>query len=173
MRRHTIVLGALILLVLALQSPAQASDNWYGGIQLGPEFLTDDHDGAIDDAFAFGAYGGYRFDRQLSLEASLLTANHDAPGHYDVNITSVLFGPRLSAPVNKNLILYGGVGLGLYFIDPDYDSSDTDLGLYFGGGMEFPIQSNLRLGLDFKYHATFDDDTIDSDLLTLLFRVGF
>ena len=172
MRRQSFILGALILMVLSLQAPAHAVNNWYAGIQLGPEFLTDDYNGRLDDAFAFGAYGGYRFDRQLALEASLTTASHDGDYHTELNVTSLLFGPRLTGQINKSMNVYGGVGLGIYFLDPEWVDSETESGMYFGGGIEFPLQNNIKLGMDLKYHLIFDNE-IDTDLITLLFRVGF
>jgi opacity protein-like surface antigen len=172
MRRQTIILGALILFSCALFSPAHAANNFYAGIQLGPEFLTDNGDNSLDDAFAFGAYGGYRFDRQLALEASLTTASHDGVGNSELNVTSLLFGPRLNGQINNNMNVYGGVGLGIYFLDPKWADSETESGMYLGGGIEFPLQNNIKLGMDLKYHLIFDNE-IDTDLMTLLFRVGF
>ncbi|OQC29419.1 MAG: hypothetical protein BWX71_00124 [Deltaproteobacteria bacterium ADurb.Bin072] len=152
---------------------AFAASGLYLGLQLGPEFITDD-DG-YDDAIAYGIYGGYNLDQLLSLEASLTRSNHD-PEHNDFNDidnTALLFGPRLNAQMARGVNLYGGAGLGMYFLDWD-DDSETETGLYIGAGVDFPIQSNVNLGLDLKYHAMFDsDDTIDSDLVTLMVRVGF
>ena len=175
MKKQSIILGALILFSFALFSPAHAESNLYAGLQLGPEFLTDDDDNSLDDAFAFGVYGGFRFDRQLALEASLTTASHDGDGHYELDVTSLLFGPRLSGQINRNMNIYGGVGLGIYFLDYEwgpYDDSDTEPGMYLGGGIEFPLQNNIKVGMDFKYHVIFDNE-IDTDLMTLLLRVGF
>ena len=172
MRKHAIVLGVFILFSFALQTPVHGANNWYAGLQLGPEFLTNNSDN-LDNAFAFGVYGGYRLDRQLSLEGSLTTASHDGRGDSDIAITSLLFGPRLTAPVNRNLNLYGDVGLGIYFLDPDYGNSRSEGGLYLGAGMEFPLQQGIKIGMDFKYHVLFDNHPVDSDLVTLLFRLGF
>lgn len=164
-----------VLCALISAGPALAASNVYVGVQLGPEFLTDDDNG-LDDAFAYGVYGGYRLDRLLSLEASLTRATHDAERHSDVEVdnTALLFGPRLDANAGRGVNLYADAGLGMYFFDPDEGDSENETGLYLGAGVEFPIQSNVKLGLDFKYHAMFDsEDSIDSDLVTLLFRLGF
>lgn len=168
---------SIVALVLLMSGPLHAVDNWYAGIQLGAEALTDSDDD-VDDAVAFGVYGGYHLDRLVSLEANLLTATHDIDGFGDpeIDITSVLFGPRLSAQAGRNVSLYAGAGLGIYFLDyenRDYDDSETETGLYLGAGMDFPLQRGITMGLDFKYHLLFDDDMIDSDLVTLLVRVGF
>ena len=177
MKIQSIILGAVILFSFALQAPVHAAaNNFYGGIQLGPEFLTDNGDNSLDDAFAFGVYGGYRFDRQLALEASLTTASHDGDHNSELNVTSLLFGPRLTGQINPNMNVYGGVGLGIYFLDYEwgrYHHSDTESGMYLGGGIEFPLQNNIKLGMDFKYHVIFDNNSVDSDLMTLLMRVGF
>lgn len=176
MGRQSIVLGALILIVLSLQTPAHALNNWYVGIQLGPEFLTNDTDNNLDNAVAFGVYGGYRMDRQLAFEASLTTASHDGIGNSELQVTSLLFGPRLTAQVNRNLNVYADVGFGIHFLDYQYgpyDHSDTEAGMYLGAGMEFPLQNNIKLGMDFKYHALFNNDPVDSDFITLLLRIGF
>jgi opacity protein-like surface antigen len=177
MKIQSIILGVTILFSFALQAPVHAAaNNFYAGIQLGPEFLTDNGDNNLDDALAFGVYGGYHFDRQLALEASLTTASHDGIGNSELNVTSLLIGPRLTGHINPSINVYGGVGLGIYFLDYQwgrYDHSDTKSGMYLGGGIEFPIQSNIKLGMDFKYHVIFDNNSVDSDLMTLLMRVGF
>jgi hypothetical protein len=173
MKKQVIILTAFIFLSFFVQTPVQGANNWYAGLQLGPEFLTNNSDNNWDDAFAFGVYGGYRFDRQLNFEGSLTTASHNGSGDSDITITSLLFGPRITAPVNRNLNLYGDVGLGIYFLDPSYGDSDTEGGLYLGAGMEFPLQQGIKIGMDFKYHVLFDNHPLDSDLITLLFRLGF
>ena len=174
--KKSIILGVVILFSFTLQAPVHAAaNNFYAGIQLGEEFLTDNDDNNLDDAFAFGVYGGYRFDRQLALEANLTTASHEGGHNSELNVTSLLFGPRLTGQINPNMNVYGGVGLGIYFLDYEwgpYDDSETESGMYLGGGVEFPLQNSIKLGIDFKYHLIFNDD-IDTDLMTLLFRVGF
>lgn len=172
MKRACIIV--FLCAVLAAGS-ASAADNLYLGVQLGPEFITDDHN-ALDDAAAFGVYGGYRLDQLISLEGSLTYANHDAEHHSDMEIdnTALLFGPRLNAKAGRGVTLYAGAGLGMYFFDADHGDDETETGIYLGAGVEFPLQSNVDMGVDFKYHALFDsDDSIDSDLVTLLVRVGF
>ena len=175
MKKLTVI--PVIVLVLLMTGSLRAENNWYAGIQLGAEALTDSHDD-VDDAVAFGVYGGYKIDRLVSLEGSLTTANHDVDGSGDpeIDITSVLFGPRLTGHLENNLNIYAGAGLGIYFLDYEsrvYDDSETETGLYMGAGMEVPLQRGINMGLDFKYHLLFDDDMIESDLITLLVRVGF
>jgi hypothetical protein len=173
MRKLAIVLGVFILFSLVMQTPVHGANNWYAGLQLGPEFLTNNTEDNWDNAVAFGVYGGYRLDRQLSLEGSLTTASHDGRGDSDLTITSLLFGPRLTAPVNRNLNLYGDAGFGIYFLDPDEGNSRSEGGIYLGAGLEFPLQQGIKIGMDFKYHVLFDNHPLDSDLVTLLFRLGF
>lgn len=175
MKQLSIITAVAMLLLCAGQ--LRAADNLYAGIQLGSEFLTDSHDD-VDDAVAFGIYGGYRLDRMVSLEANLTTATHDidGPGDAEISVTSLLFGPRLTGQAGRSVNLYADAGLGIYYLDYEYsvyDDSDTEMGLYLGAGMEFPLQRGINMGLDFKYHVLFDDDLIDSDLVTLLVRVGF
>lgn len=173
-RKVTTCLMLLALLPLAL--PLHAASRIYLGVQAGPEFVTDS-DSDLDTAFAFGVYGGYRVDRMLSIEASLTTADHDFNGHggSDVEVTSILLGPRLNAYMNGGTRLYAGAGFGLHFIDFDHrpgDDTETSGGIYMGGGIEVPLRKTMNLGIDLKYHVPFDDD-LDSDLVTLLFRLGF
>ncbi|HQI01339.1 MAG TPA: porin family protein [Deltaproteobacteria bacterium] len=173
MRKTATVFCASVLFLLSLQAAGLCADSGYLGIQLGPQFLTSEDD--VDTAAAFGIYGGYRFDKLLSLEASLTTGNHDVDPGGDLTITSILFGPRLSQQVDRSLVVYAGAGLGIYPIDYDgylFDDSETETGIYLGAGVEFPLNGNFKAGLDLKYHVLLDDDTIDSDIVTFMVRLG-
>ena len=170
MRRMATVFCASVLFFLSSQSAGFCADEGYVGVQLGPQLLTSEDD--VDTAVAFGVYGGYRFDKMLSLEASLSTGTHDVDPGGDLTITSILFGPRISQQVDRNLVLYADGGLGIYPIDWDYGDSETETGLYLGVGMEFPLNGQFRAGLDLKYHVLLDDDTLDSDMVTLMVRLG-
>ncbi len=170
-----------ILFVLAGLTSGFCAGNGYLGIQLGPEFLTSDDHGTIDDGIGVGIYGGYRFDKTVSVEAALTTASHDVDYGGDLQITSLMIGPRVSGMINKDVIVYGGAGFGFYDVDYEYydhyhshvhHDTETETGLYLGGGMEILLKNKFRCGLDVKYHAMFDDDELDSDLITLMFRVG-
>jgi opacity protein-like surface antigen len=175
-RPRFIICVLLLLLSLPLQASAFSTNKWYAGVQLGAEFLTSHTDENWDDAVAFGIYGGYRIDRQLSLEGNLTTARHDGIGDSELDVTSILFGPRISGYVNRNVEIYADAGLGIDFLDYNYgpfNDSYTRSGLYLGAGIEFPIQSMIKLGLDFKYQALFSNDPINSDIITLLVRFGF
>ncbi|HOS96940.1 MAG TPA: hypothetical protein PLU54_04735, partial [Deltaproteobacteria bacterium] len=99
--KKVLVLTALCCMLLTA-GPVLAARPLYLGIQLGPEFITDD-DSGLDDAVAFGVYGGYRLDELLSLEMSLTSASHDADRRSDVELdnTALLFGPRLNASVGR------------------------------------------------------------------------
>jgi len=173
MRKTAAIFCASILVLLSAQASGFCADNGYVGIQIGPQFLPSEDD--VDTAAAFGIYGGYRFDRLLSLEASLTTGTHDVDPGGDLTITSILFGPRRSQQVDRNLVVYAGAGLGIYPIDYEhrlYDDSETEAGIYLGAGMEFPMKGNFRAGLDLKYHVLLDDDTLDSDIVTFMVRLG-
>lgn len=175
MKQLTVI--PVTVLALMLACPLHAAGPWYAGVQLGPELVTDS-DADVDNAAAYGVYGGYRLDRLVSLESSLTTSSHDIEGvgGADLNITSLLLGPRLNGYASGGVNLYVGAGLGIHFLDFDYrggDDSETETGLYLGAGMEFPLQRGMSLGFDFKYHVLFDDDDFDSDLVTLMFRLGF
>ena len=117
-------------------------------------------------------------ERQISLEASLITASHEYHiyhhGEDNIQVTSLVFGPRFSGMVGRNMEMYAGAGLGLYHIDDNPgDENDTQSGLYLGGGIDFPLPQAMRLGLDLKYHALFDNNPLDGDIVTLLVRLGF
>jgi opacity protein-like surface antigen len=170
----------LVTMVWVLLAPlmASAADRWYVGALLGSEFFTSDAGDFFDDGIAYGVFGGYRLERQISLEASLTTASHEYNiyhhGKDDIQVTSLVFGPRFSGMVGRNMELYAGAGLGLYHIDDDpRDETDTQSGLYLGGGIDFPLPQAMRLGMDFKYHVLFDNSPLDGDIVTLLVRLGF
>lgn len=170
MRKTATIICASVFIFLSTQAAGLCADNGYLGIELGPQFLTSEDD--VDTAVALGIYGGYRLDKLLSLEAALTTGTHDVDPGGDVTITSILFGPRVSQQVDRNLVVYAGAGLGLYPIDWDYRDSDTEAGIYLGAGMEFPLNGNFRAGLDLKYHVLLDDNTVDSDIVTFMVRLG-
>lgn len=174
MKGPATILCASILFFLSAQASGLCAEDGYLGVQLGPQLLTSDSADA-DSAAAFGIYGGYRLDKLLSLEASLTTGTHDVDYGGDLTITSILFGPRLSDQVDRNLVLYAGAGLGIYPIDYEYryyDDSETEAGLYLGVGLEFLLKGNYRAGMDLKYHVLFDDDNVDSDIVTFMLRLG-
>ncbi len=181
MKKSIVSIFVSILFLLTVQGTGICADKGYIGLQFGPQFLTDDDHGDADNALALGIYGGYRVDRNISLEASLNTASHDIDHGGDLTVTSLTFGGRLNGKIDQNLVVYAGAGLGIYPIHYDHhwyhdnyygSHSETEAGLYLGGGLEFPIQKNLRIGLDLKYNALFDDDTLDSDIFTMMIRLG-
>jgi hypothetical protein len=172
-------LFASCALLLALSLPLQAStlDKWYAGVQLGPEFLTSHTDADWDNSMAFGVYGGFKIDRHLSFEGSVTIASHDGTRDSELDVTSVLFGPRISTYVKRNVEVYADAGIGIDFLDftfGSYDNTDTKAGLYLGAGIAFPIKGETKLGLDLKYQTLFSDEQpINSDIITVLVRFGF
>ena len=127
MRKPAFILTAFIILLFSFQTSGFCT-NWYAGAQAGPEFLTSGDDYDLDTAIAFGIYGGYKFDKLVSLEANLITATHDGKGDSELNVTSLLLGPRLTGRVTKDMDIYADAGFGVYILDLDlgpYDRSDT------------------------------------------------
>ncbi|HOJ15072.1 MAG TPA: porin family protein [Deltaproteobacteria bacterium] len=166
---------AVCALAPFLSSPCEAS-RAYVGVQVGPEIVSDS-EADLETALGFGVYAGYRIDRMLGIEASLTTADHDPDGRGadGLEITSIIVGPRINAQAGSARV-YADVGLGLYFLDFESrvgDDTESSGGISMGAGIEVPLQRSMSLGMDLKYHVLFDDDDLDSDLVTLMVRLGF
>lgn len=61
-------------------------------------------------------------------------------------------------PVNRNFAPYGVAGLGAYYTIYDYEGTFTNenedefnFGYHLGFGVEFPLNSNVALNLDYRY----------------------
>lgn len=173
-----VLIGAMLVMAgVFVSAQAHCASKGYVGVQVGPEFVTDS-DTNLDTAVALGVYAGYRIDNLMSLEANLTTADHDydAPGDAGVEVTSILFGPRVNGRTASGVIVYAGAGLGIHFLDFEHrtgDDTETVSGIYMGAGMDVPLKRGMALGVDFKYHVLFDHDDLDSDIATVLIRLGF
>jgi len=139
----------------------------------------------VDDGFAYGIYAAYAIHPTTSVELHALYSSHDDVvddrGAYTIDMWSFLIGPRIGFPC-RGVILALALGLGFYPLDlhfepegtgrPPRRDDDTESGVYIGGAVDVPLASAVVLGFDVKYHALFNTDILDGDVLSTQVRIG-
>jgi len=183
MVKKLLVIVQAFCLIMASSAPA-------GQFTLGPclgyNAPTGDAGRQVDDGFAFGIHAAYAVSSTASVELNAIYSSHDDVvddrGAYTIDMWSFLIGPRLGFPW-RDMLLSFSVGLGFYTVDLRFDpentgktprrENDTESGAYIGGGIDVPLGSMVVLGFDVKYHALFNTDVLDGDMLSTHVRVGY
>ncbi|MCD6571362.1 MAG: porin family protein [Deltaproteobacteria bacterium] len=184
LKRFSCVITLCLLILASFSSMAYADNGFYAGAQLGYAVLTSDAASEMDDGVSLGIFGGYMISEDISLEATAAFSRHDDEpkkcGDHSLDVISVLFGPRFIYYF-KDMRVYMDAGFGIYNCDYKYrpellpgyprDENDFESGIYGGIGMDFPISGRIHVGLDLKYHHVFDNELLDGDMLTPVFRI--
>lgn len=201
MKRTIVLLTVLTTMVLpaaATAKNARHPRDWYGGdsytgeaysngyatLRLGL-FMPDDDLGLLDDGVAIGGAIGSNFNRNFALEIGLdyTAANLDEGyayyeyGHVGDAYVTTLGIPvtaRFIVPVSRNVDLFAGVGLGLYFSDIEFDDGynddngfdDTSLGCHTLIGTDIKMNPAMALTMELKY-TDIDRDLDDPSLYSL------
>ncbi len=139
----------------------------------------------VDDGFAYGLYAVYAFHPTASVELNAVYSSHDDVvddrGAYTIDVWSFLIGPKIGFPC-RGILLGLKMGLGFYPLDlrfepegtdkPPRRDDDTESGVYVGGAVDVPLASTVVLGFDVTYHALFNTDVLDGDMLSTQVRIG-
>jgi len=140
----------------------------------------------VDDGVAYGMYAAYAINSTASVELNALYSSHDDVvddrGAYTIDMWSFLIGSKVGFPY-RGILLALTLGLGFYPLDLHFDpeatgkpprrDDDTESGVYIGGAIDVPLGSAVVLGFDVKYHALFNTDILDGDMLSTQVRIGY
>ncbi|MDX8350774.1 porin family protein [Cognatiyoonia sp. IB215182] len=154
----------------------------YVGLQVGnADVETDDTDDLVEtDGAIYGLHAGYLFD----LGAIVLGAEID----YDLtNIDEESVDPDADLEIDH--IARAKVRLGydagsfLPYVTggiarlelTSFGIERTDTGTFFGGGLEYRVGSNIRVGAELLHHQfeEFDDTITDIDATTIALRASY
>ena len=177
---------------------AQGSDV---GAKVGYQTLTGDWGDAFDGDVAWGVYGAYSINPNVSLVGSWTYSKHKTGDNADAltNIFSTLAlgTPTLSDvrlkmnqfdinaqyrfPLEKATpYLLAGVGFDYWKIDwkaiqgafsANTDESFWDFGVNVGGGLDFAVAENVKIGGEITYSYIFDE--FDSGLFNFVGTISY
>jgi len=169
----------IALLLLSVCGSAVFAGEWKkeGSVLLGMGIPGGDIGKEIDSGLAFAFdYDGYKINDMWSIGGAFLYTSSPKKTVSSVDFTVSAWGLTPYAKYTKEVDLggkkcnvYGLAGLGFYgasakvdwpapFTAYSTDESDTKFGFNIGGGIAYPLNDKMQLGLDLRYHA------IDSDL---------
>lgn len=111
----------------------------------------------FESTFMFAAAGDYQFDRNIAggLEMGYSWDHDHETADARVQILHITPYIRVSHPLD-NMEVYGIFGMGYYNVDPDPGESDGDFGFNMGGGILFPVDRNIKVGFEIRWHHIFD-----------------
>lgn len=170
-------LTALALVAFLVPTAAASPVAWYSGIGYGKVM----NDGAPDGSIGFGVGLVYQFNNSnwgLNCEAAYQNLGSTDTGAGEMTMSSIPITVNLNHtfPSTGTTSFYLGAGTGFYNTSVevgDFDDSNTDLGINFGGGLKFgSATSNLKFGVDTKYHVIMTEDE-STKLLSLFGRIYF
>lgn len=112
--------------------------------------------GFDDPQVGFGFVGRYNIDRHFRPELTLnfYPENNNGLSSWDFDVNL-----HYLCPITSRFKLYpmGGLGIISYRHEPDHHSStDTQLGLNLGGGMEYHITGSLHFNAELVYQIVDD-----------------
>ena len=190
MQRTLVVVSILVILALAVPVAAEPAGGSTGGVIIDGSLLyATEPRGGYDSTVGIGVGALIDLSRQMSMSRKDINlgirgdlAYFDWDGSFfgiDVSYTRLaLFGgPRFTfRPGGSSAIApYVEGGLELSFDEVEVvvpglgksSASDTSLGLAGGGGVDFLLAPNLKLGVNGRLHL------IDDDFLTIGVTLGF
>lgn len=132
---------------------APAAQSGYVGAKVGQFMLDDDGTDNLDDATAFGVYGGYYFTPNYGMEAEFI-ASEDADisayginGEYNVKALGIYGTARYDFPTNP-LFVKGKLGAVVAETEVSvlgYSDSSTDTDLAVGIGAGFAVNPQVDI----------------------------
>lgn len=192
---------ALTLAMVFGLSAAASAQVFDAGVKLGYQTLMGDKGDVTDGALAWGLYGAYSFTPNVSLVGSWTYSKHkteeDAAALANA-FTSVVFGTPTLADVRLTMnqfdlnaqyrfalekatpYLLAGVGLDYWKIDwkaiqgvfdASTDESFWDFGINVGGGLDFAVTPQVKLGGEIIYSYIFDE--FDDGLFNFLATASY
>jgi outer membrane protein with beta-barrel domain len=185
--RRRILLAALILFTLAGAASAQTTgtaSRWSFGATVGFGQTWDD-EGSIGTGVLAGGFADLRLLSHTDLELSADYLRHVRDtGHFQAEGHMTLFGASLVQRFGGDTVngyVLGGAVIGVHKGTAGFpadnlvtDTSGTDPGFMFGGGMTFRIGPRLEVGPIVRLVIqTIDNDSAPAFASTFGFRVGW
>jgi opacity protein-like surface antigen len=149
MRKRTLILAGLIALMVAPVSSQSVS--------LGPQVGYYKAQDADEGNLMYGAAWRFKFTSMLGIEASI---NYRQESFADDALTVRNWPVMVTALIYPLPIVYGAIGAGWYSVTFDYDQdklpfledeTTQKVGWHFGGGVELPLGSSVKLAGDIRY----------------------
>jgi opacity protein-like surface antigen len=194
----TVVLACTMLFGFSAAASAQGFD---AGVKLGYQTLTGDAGDTFDGAVAWGLFGTYSFNPNIALVGSWTYSKHKTGDAADAGtdfLTSLALGTPTLADVRLKMnqfdvnaqyrfpmekvtpYLLAGVGLDYWKVDwkaiqgafdASADESFWDFGVNVGGGLDFAVAENIKIGGEIVYSYIFDE--FDGGLFNFLGAVSY
>ncbi len=178
-----VLVGSSVLSVSAHAATTFGNGQMYAGLKVGQFYLDDDGLDDLDDATAYGVYGGYKFDPNFGIEVEYVGSS-DADfefdgidGEYDVKTYGAYGTYRYFFPNAAGIYAKGKLGIAKTEVDisiddgfgGSYDDSSDDTGVAGGIGLGYSINPDFAVELEY---ALTDSDA-DAELLTLGAHLNF
>ncbi|WP_122035095.1 OmpA family protein [Aliivibrio sp. EL58] len=162
--KRSSLLAAITLTSIGFSSPLLAET--YVGAKLGLGLIDDacaSSGPCDDDAFGFGAYGGYHFTERWGLELGFdsigeFESNHSYNGttkYVDSRLTALSLAPRYTFSATDTIDVFLKAGAAYM----DY-SNANDTVFTAGLGSELALNESLALRLEYQYFDDIDDSYI-------------
>ena len=194
----TVALACTMLFGFSAAASAQGVDV---GAKVGYQTLTGDWGDAFDGALAYGLYGSYSFNPNVSIVGSWTYSKHktgDSASALANIFTSLALGTPTLADVRMKMnqfdingqyrfpmekvtpYLLAGVGLDYWKVDwkaiqgafdASADESFWDFGVNVGGGLDFAVAENVKIGGEITYSYIFDE--FDGGLFNFLATAAY
>ena len=151
-QKALIALLAGSLFSVAAQA-APAAQSGYVGAKVGQFMLDDDGTDNLDNATAFGVYGGYYFTPNFGMEAEF-AASEDADisvyginGEYNINALGLYGTARYDFPTNPLFVKgkLGAVRAKTEVSALGYSESSTDTDIAVGVGLGFAVNPQVDI----------------------------
>lgn len=171
----------IALLVLGAFGTSVFAGEWKkeGSVLLGYAMPSGDVGDLLDSGVSFGLdYDGYKINDMWSIGAGFFYTSNTKENttlgmNYDYTLASYGLSPyaKYSKDVDmggKKVNVYGLAGLGMYGVSQELeftgantiyntDASESEFGFNLGGGVMYPLNDKMQLGLDLRYHIVASD----------------
>jgi len=180
MRKILVVLLTVAMIGLFGNAFAKIGLNIHGGWN----FLMPMGDYADGSKFSFLGFGGgatinitpmIGIDTDFVYQLDIPTKTDPAPDGYKHTMMYLNFGARINLITGGSFVPFAGGGMGYYMakVTPSTgvaSVSDNNIGIYFGGGIDYFFTPKIGLDTGVKFHYVLSsDDTVTPALTNTLF----
>lgn len=159
MTQRLILLIGLLVLTFPLQSIAAEAGQFRVGAGVGQIGLLDDPSTGGGNAVGYQALVGYQIEDNLALDISYAFSSPNRVDHSDLTVSGdYYFGDYETS--------YPHLSAGISFISnrfKDVSVTGDAVALQFGGGLEFELSRNFRVGPEIRYQKAFEAKALVND----------